>query len=83
MAAKKIPIVERVEEPTKRISRRAPVKNDPFIFVVTILDKPDKDGNDVIFNHSGKCPSDIDPDALEEYIADYFGGEDEYEEEDE
>jgi len=80
MATKKVPVAEKDEEP-KRISRKAPVKYDPFIFVITILDKPDKDGNDVIFNHSGKCPSDIDPDALEEYIAEYFGGEDEEDDE--
>lgn len=82
MAGKKIIESKQVDKPV-RISRKAPVKQEPFIFVITILDKPDVDGNDVIFNHSGKCPEDIDVDGLEEYISEYFGCEDEASEEDE
>ena len=64
--------------------RRAPPKKAlaPYILQITILHEPDETGSDVVMKHTGQCPADIDPEALEQYIGDFFGegDEDEYEE---
>lgn len=64
------------------IARRTPPKKlEPYVLQVTILHVPDETDNDVIFAHKGDCPSDIDANDLEQYIADYFGTDEDEDEE--
>lgn len=63
-------------EPARKATKRAPAKaREPFVFTIRILDKPNNDGDDVLFSTSGHCPKDIDPEDFEAYIAEYFGSE--------
>jgi hypothetical protein len=64
------------------IARRTPPKKlEPYVLQVTILHVPDETDNDVIFAHKGDCPKDIDANDLEQYIADYFGTDEDEDEE--
>jgi hypothetical protein len=67
-----------VAAPVKRAPVRKPVPKkakEPYVLTITLLHHPDETGQDVLFASTGFCPADIDPDELEQYIADFFGGE--------
>lgn len=62
---------------------RRPRAKKPFVLTITILHTPNGEGQDVLFVRDGECPKDIDPEALEQHIADFFGSdnEEDYDEE--
>jgi hypothetical protein len=60
--------------------QRKPREKKPLVITITVLHTPDETGNDVLFARSGTPPADIDVDALEQWVADFFGQE-EYDDE--
>lgn len=88
---KPAPVIPRTPQPQPRQRQvavappktRKPREKRPLVITITCLHVPDPEtGNDVIFSRSGTAPSDIDVDALEQYVADFFGNADEeYDEE--
>jgi len=74
------PAPQRKVAPKPTPKPRKPRAKKPLVITITVLHEVDEAGNDVLFNHEGQCPADIDLEAFEQYIADFFGEEDECDE---
>ena len=82
---KKAPVIRAPQPPQpqpRRVAQappkqRKPREKKPLVITITVLHTPDESGNDVLFARSGTPPADIDVDALEQWVADFFGQEDE------
>lgn len=71
------PQKKRTQGATVIARKNTPKKLEPYVLQITCLHIPDANDQDVIFAHKGNCPSDIDPQEFEDYIAEFFGSEDE------
>lgn len=80
VAAKPVPAAKTTVVKQKRAPKKV---LEPYVLEITILHSPDESDQDVLFASHGDCPADVDPDELEQYIADYFGDYDEDEDDDE
>ena len=82
---KPAPVIRQPPQPPQRRVAIVPPKTrkprapKPLVITISILHEPDASGNDILFSRTGDVPDDVDPDALENYLAAFFS-DDEYEE---